>query len=192
MAHRSLPVNAQLCSGGLWQEQETFHSSLLKPLGMLHRDGEKSREEKNDHCQGPPELTQCYQDWERGSQKSWSKQPGLPEARHRGIPRHPNSGMQTLVYQGHLKTCPRLSVAQEERWQQHILAVPAPALSAWSPPCLLQTEGTVGGEQRILTNGLHHALFSLKTPPWNRRAKTLTSPACTNPLRTYCRACIKE
>lgn len=50
----------------------------------------------------------------------------------------------------------------------------------------------MGGEQSILINGLHLALFSLKIPPWNRRAKTLTFPACTNPLRTYCRACIKS
>lgn len=41
VAHCVLPVNAQPCSGGLWQEQETFHSSLLKPLGMLHW-GEKN------------------------------------------------------------------------------------------------------------------------------------------------------
>lgn len=121
---------------------------------------------------------------EQAAWAPWGKAQRYPQA--------PQLWHANLGVSGHLKTCPRLSVAQEERWQQHILAVPAPALSAWSPPCLLQTEGTVGGEQRILTNGLHHTLFSLKTPPWNRRAKTLTSPACTNPLRTYCRACIKE
>lgn len=50
----------------------------------------------------------------------------------------------------------------------------------------------MGGEQKILTNGLHHTLFSLRIPPWNRRAKTLTFPAGTNPQRFYCKACIKE
>lgn len=53
VAQQTLPVNAQPCSGGLWQEQETFHSSLLKPLGMLHWDGEKSRGEKNEQHSPP-------------------------------------------------------------------------------------------------------------------------------------------
>lgn len=52
VAEPSTPSQCTACSDGPQREQETFHSSLKKPLGMLHGDGEKrteGRKEKKEH-----------------------------------------------------------------------------------------------------------------------------------------------
>lgn len=104
-----------------------------------------------------------YQDWGIGSQEL-EQTAQTPWGKTQRYPRAPQLWHVNLGVPGSL--WPR-----KREWQQHICAVPAPALSAWSPPCLLWTEGAVGGEQRILINGLHHTLFSLKIPPWDREGQ---------------------
>lgn len=123
----------------------------------------EGRKTNNIHCQSSPELTQWLSGLGNRESRAGANSPDSLGKTQR-YPRAPQLWHVNLGVPGSL--WPR-----KREWQQHFLAVPAQALSAWSPPCLLWTEGAVEGEQRILINGLHHTLFSLKIPPWNREGQ---------------------
>lgn len=127
VAEPSAPCQCLACSGGPRQEQETFHSSLQKPLGMLHWDGEKKGGGgKQTAYSTRARLNEQggYQGWERASEELEQAAWGL-WAKAQGYAGHASSSMVPLGEPAALKALSQTLPGAPGRWQQHILAAPA-------------------------------------------------------------------